>query len=225
MVLSSLEMQALDSISSTHIVPAGTTLARQGDLRRYVYSVTAGALRMVRLLPDGRRQVTGFALPGDFIGLSMAQQHRHDIEALADTSVCRINLEGMKELCLRLPQLQRVLYERACEELDEIREHMVLLARMNPTERLADFLLRLAAQQARCGNSGNILTLQMPRADIADHLGMTVETVSRSLSTLRSRKLIALPETYRVVILDFDGLEELSISNHIRWPEGFNPHK
>jgi CRP/FNR family transcriptional regulator len=215
-------MQALESIASTQIVLAGSTLVRQGDPRRYVYTVTAGAMRVVRLLPDGRRQVTAFALPGNYLSFSQSEYHRYDIEALTDTSLCRFNYDGMVALCTRFPHLEHKLFERACQELDEAREHMVLLARMNPTERLADFLLQLAAQQARCGDSGNILTLPMPRADIADHLGMTVETVSRSLSTLRTRQLIALPETYRVVILDLPGLKALSISYDAREATGTN---
>ena len=81
---------------------------------------------------------------------------------------------------------------------------------MNPTERLADFLLKLAAREARAGNPGPMVALPMPRADIADHLGLTVETVSRCLTSLRNRGLIAMPETYRVEILDFAGLEALN---------------
>ena len=86
---------------------------------------------------------------------------------------------------------------------------MMSLARMNPTERMADFLLRLAEQQVRAGNSGTSIFLPMPRADIADHLGLTVETVSRCLTALRTRGLITLPGTYRVELLDVPGLKAL----------------
>lgn len=208
-VLSTEEIHALDAAAGLQVLQPGAMLARQGDPRRQVFTVTRGALRLVRLSADGRRQVAGFALPGDFVGLSGAATHQHDIEALGETELCRFSLDAMQRLGERFPHLQGKLLERACVELDSAHERMMSLARMNPTERLADFLLTLAARQARSGNPGPSLALPMPRADIADHLGLTVETVSRSLTALRTRGLIALPGTYRVDILDRRGLELL----------------
>ena len=195
-----------------HLVAAGTfgrieALVRQGEPRRHVFTVTRGALRLVRLSADGRRQVAGFAMPGDFVGLSGATVHQHDIEALGPTELCRFGADTLQRLGTQFPRLQNKLLERACIELDSAREQMMSLARMTPTERLADFLLKLGAQQARGGNSGPSIALPMPRADIADHLGLTVETVSRCLTALRARGLIALPGTYRVEILDHAGLQ------------------
>ncbi|KAF1698014.1 Crp/Fnr family transcriptional regulator [Pseudoxanthomonas jiangsuensis] len=204
------EMHALDAVAGVQLLGPGAVLARQGEPRKHVFTVTRGALRLVRLSADGRRQVAGFALPGDFVGLSGAPVHQHDVEALAETELCRFGTDAMARLGVQFPQLQAKLLERACTELDSAREQMMALARMNPTERMADFLLKLAAQQARAGNAGRSISLPMPRADIADHLGLTVETVSRCLTGLRSRGLIALPETYRVEILDFAGLEALN---------------
>ena len=129
----------------------------------------------------------------------------HDIEALAETELCRFGTDAMQRLGTRFPHLQGKLLERACVELDSAREQMMSLARMTPTERVADFLLKLAGRQARTGDPGPSIALPMPRADIADHLGLTVETVSRCLTALRTRGLIALPGTYRVEILDPQG--------------------
>lgn len=208
-VLSHEEMHALDAAASLQVLAPGAVLARQGEQRRHVFTVTRGALRLVRLSADGRRQVAGFALPGDFVGLSGAAVHHNDIEALGETELCRFGLDAMQRLGERFPHLQGKLLERACVELDSAHERMMSLARMNPTERMADFLLTLAARQARAGMPGPSLVLPMPRADIADHLGLTVETVSRCLTALRTRGLIALPGTYRVDILDRRGLETL----------------
>lgn len=209
-VLTHEEMHALDALAGTQVLAPGAVLAHQGDPRRHVYTVTRGALRLVRLSADGRRQVAGFALPGDFVGLSGAAVYQHDIEALGETELCRFGMEAMQRLGTRFPHLQGKLLERACLELDSARDQMMALARMTPTERIADFLLKLAAQQARSGDPAGSVALPMPRADIADHLGLTVETVSRCLTALRTRGLIALPETYRVDILDFAGLEALN---------------
>ena len=207
--LSPEEIQALETVASVQALEPGAVLARQGDTRRHVYTVTRGALRLVRVSADGRRQVAGFALPGDFVGLSGAPTHQHDIEALAATELCRFGADAMQRLGTRYPHLQAKLLERACVELDTAREQMMSLARMTPIERMGDFLLRLAARQARAGNPGPAVALPMPRADIADHLGLTVETVSRSLTALRTRGLIALPGTYVVEILDPAGLTAL----------------
>ena len=203
------EILALETAASVQALESGAVLARQGETRRHVYTVTRGALRLVRVSADGRRQVAGFALPGDFVGLSGAPTHQHDIEALGATELCRFGTGTMQSLGARYPHLQARLLERACVELDTAREQMMSLARMNPTERMADFLLRLAARQARAGNPGPAIALPMPRADIADQLGLTVETVSRCLTALRTRGLIALPGTYLVEILDAEGLRAL----------------
>ena len=208
-VLTPAEVQAMDTVASLQVLEAGAVLARQGEQRRYVYTVVQGALRLVRLSADGRRQVSGFAMPGDFVGLSGAATYPHDIEALAHTELCRIGLDAMQRLGVQFPHLQGKLLERACTELDTAHDRMMSLARMNPTERMADFLLRLAEQQVRAGNSGTSIFLPMPRADIADHLGLTVETVSRCLTALRTRGLITLPGTYRVELLDVPGLKAL----------------
>ena len=206
-VLSREEMRALDASASLLTLEAGAALVRQGEPRRHVFTVTRGALRLARLSADGRRQVAGFALPGDFVGLSGAATHQHDIDALADTELCRFGIDTMHRLGESYPQLRGKLLERACVELDAAHEQMMALARMNPTERVADFLLKLAARQARAGDPGPSVALPMPRADTADHLGLTVETVSRCLTALRTRGLIALPGTYRVEILDAAGLK------------------
>lgn len=207
--LSTDEMSALDASASLQVLAPGAVLVRQGEPRRHVFTVTRGALRLARLSADGRRQVAGFALPGDFVGLSGAPVNQHDIEALGETELCRFSLDTMQRLGEQYPHLQGKLLERACTELDSAHERMMSLARMTPTERMADFLLTLAARQARSGRPGPSIDLPMPRADIADHLGLTVETVSRCLTALRNGGMIALPGTYRVDILDLPRLKTL----------------
>ncbi|NEL41337.1 MAG: cyclic nucleotide-binding domain-containing protein, partial [Xanthomonas perforans] len=135
--------------------------------RHYVYTLTSGALRMVRTLADGRRQVTGFVLPGDYVGLTETPQHRHDIEAIIDSRVCRTPLAQMRQLRERYPQLERKLLQRASMELAAAQDTGLLLARLQPGERLAHFLLRLAARSTQPGASGDTVALPMSRSDIA----------------------------------------------------------
>lgn len=208
--LSCDEVQALENVTTSQPLPLGTTLARSGEPRAYVYTVTEGALRLVRTLADGRRQVNGFVLPGDYLGLSSSDQHRYDIEAIADSRVCRVPMLQMKDLRQRFPHLERKLLQRACQELDAAQDNALALARLQPTEKLADFLLRLAAREARQGHAGNRVSLPMGRGDIADHLGLTMETVSRTFTKLRQQGLIALPQLNLVDILDAGALQKLA---------------
>lgn len=208
--LSPDEVQALERVTVSQPLPLGATLARAGEPRQHVYTLTSGALRLVRTLADGRRQISSFVLPGDYLGLTGSDHHRYDIEAIADSRVCRVALSQMKDLRARYPHLERKLLQRACQELDAAANAALALGRLQPAEKLADFLLRLAAREAPLGGNALRVTLPMGRGDIADHLGLTMETVSRTFTKLRQSGLIALPHLNTVEILDQDGLRELS---------------
>jgi CRP/FNR family transcriptional regulator, anaerobic regulatory protein len=204
------EVQALEQVTTSLSYAAGATVVRTGEPRQAVYTVTSGALRLVRTLADGRRQVVGFVLPGDYVGLSESAKYRNDIEAIADTRVCRVSVAHMLQLREQYPQLERKLLQRACLELDAAQDAALSLARLQPMEKLADFLLKLAARTASQGDPGNKVTLIMGRGDIADHLGLTMETVSRTFTKLRQQGLIALPQLHVVEIRDFAALHRLA---------------
>lgn len=204
------EMAALDQVTQPMRLAAGATLARAGDTRQYVYTLTDGALRLVRTLPDGRRQITGFVLPGDYVGLTETLRHRHDIEAIGESRACRTPLADMRRLRERYPQLERKLMQRTSMELAAAQDAGLLLARLQPSERLAHFLLRLGARGALSGHPTDVVMLPMGRGDIADHLGLTMETVSRTFTKLRQQALIALPQLHKVQILDLPGLQRLA---------------
>ena len=208
--LSAEEVHALEQVTTSYTVDNGATIARAGEDRLHVYTLTSGALRLVRTLADGRRLVSGFVLPGDYVGLSGSDTYRYDIEAIADSRVCRVGVAQMRELRLRYAHLERKLLQRACQELDAAQDSALALARMQPPEKLADFILRLAQRQARHQGNGNRVALAMGRGDIADHLGLTMETVSRTFTKLRQSNLIALPHLSVVDILDRAGLESLA---------------
>lgn len=208
--LSPEEVQALEAVTVSQQVAMGATLARAGEPRQHVYTLTQGALRLVRTLSDGRRQINGFVLPGDYLGLSSSDHHRHDMEAIADSRVCRVSLAHMRDLRSRYPHLERKLLQRACQALDEAQDAALSLARLQPTEKVADFLLRLAARGARLGGDPLRVTLPMGRGDIADHLGLTMETVSRTFTRLRQQALIALPHLNVVELLDEPALQTLA---------------
>lgn len=184
------ETRDLEAAAGKLSLPAGTTLAHEGAPRREVYTVTSGMLRQVRVLADGRRLVAAFLQAGDFIGLTGSLTHRHTIEAITDTALCAFPLQGMRALCERHPELSSGVLDRAFNALDASESNHMALARMTPLERLAGFLLDMAARQQQRGGAQDRVDLPMTRADIADHLGLTVETVSRSFTRLRREEFV-----------------------------------
>lgn len=200
------ETHALEEAAGELALAAGTTLAHEGGPRRDVYTVTRGMLRRVRLLADGRRMVAGFLMPGDFIGFSGAAQYRHTIEAITDSVVCVVPMPAMRRLCERFPELESGMLAQACDELDATRASLMLLARMGPAERLAGFLLDLAERQRLRGGVAQHVDLPMTRADIADHLGLTIETVSRSFTRLRQDGAIAFTDPRAIDLVDLPAL-------------------
>lgn len=200
----------LETLAGDVKLHAGQMLAREGDARRYVFTVTSGALRRFRTLPDGRRLVAGFIMPGDFIGFSIGPKYRHSIEAITDSLLCAVSHKDMETLCGSFPGLEHELYQRACADLDATRNNLMSLARMTPLERLAGFLLDMADKRRRQGQDPAVVVLPMTRTDIADYLGLTVETVSRSFTRLRREALIATDDPHTVQLLDLKKLEALA---------------
>lgn len=184
-VIPSDEAHALEAVGGQVRLAAGGVLAREGDPRREVHTVTSGMMRRTQLLPDGRRFVHAFVLPGDFIGFSSAASYRHTIEAVTESTLCTFSVASVRGLCERYPEFETSLLEQACGELDVAGSYLMALARMTPVERLAAFLLDLSARQHLRGGREHHADLPMTRADIADHLGLTIETVSRSFSRLK----------------------------------------
>jgi CRP/FNR family transcriptional regulator, anaerobic regulatory protein len=202
--------RTLETLAGDVKLHAGQLLAREGDARRYVFTVTSGALRRIRTLPDGRRLVAGFIMPGDYIGFSVGPKYRHSIEAVTDSVLCAVSHKDMESLCGSFPGLEHELYQRACADLDATRHNLMSLARMTPLERLAGFLLEMADKRRRQGQDPALVLLPMTRTDIADYLGLTVETVSRSFTRLRGQGLIATDDPHTVQLLDLKKLEALA---------------
>ncbi|WP_022728667.1 helix-turn-helix domain-containing protein [Fodinicurvata sediminis] len=207
------ELSRLDSITRRHHTPAGATLVREGTPITFAYNITEGAVRLSRLLQDGRRQVMGFLFTGDFIGLTRRNSFTFSAEAITATDSCSFALDDLEKLSDDNPHLRQRLYEMACGELDAAQEQMLLLGRKTAQERVASFLLDVRQRQLRHDSDESCITLPMTRGDIADYLGLTLETVSRSFSRLRQEQIIEVRETYRVALLDFTRLQALSGSS------------
>ena len=204
------ETRFLEEVGGQVRLAAGGVLAREGDPRQEVHTVTSGMMRRTRLLPDGRRFVHAFILPGDFIGFSSAPSYRHTIEAVIESTLCRFSVASVRGLCERFPEFETSVLREACGELDVADSYLMALARMTPVERLAAFLVDLASRQHRRGGREHHVDLPMTRADIGDHLGLTIETVSRSFSRLKQEGALYFEHPHHIELRDPPRLRELA---------------
>ncbi|WP_166039013.1 helix-turn-helix domain-containing protein [Sphingosinicella sp. YJ22] len=183
----------------------------EGDPAKRVFMLTLGALKIYTLLGDGRRQVTGFMFPGDFLGITADDEYAFTIEALMPSELWWFSREAFDRFVAANPSVERELYRMAAHELAAAQQQMVLLGRKTAAERVATFFLNLIRRAERAsGRSETRFDLPMSRLDIADYLGLTKETVSRMLSELRDRRLIRLEAQNRVEVLDRAGLEDMA---------------
>ena len=196
------ELNRLADIVHTHRIEGSQTIFSEGDVAANMFNVTAGSVKIYKLLPDGRRQITGFLFSGDFMGLSVSDRYAYSAETVTTTSVCRFPRRKMDMLMDEFPKLQRRLFRLASNELAAAQDQMLLLGRKTAKEKFASFLVMLAQRAVKRGQRDNPVHVPMSRADIADYLGLTTETVSRTFTQLKSNGTIRLLEGSKVQITD-----------------------
>src|SRR3954454_11990817 len=199
-VLDASELGSLEAIAEDARYDEKKTILLEADPADAVYNITQGTVRLYKLLPDGRRQIVGFLLPGDFMGLALSDHYAFSADAVESVMACRFARGAFSALVDEKPHLLRRLHEAATHELSLAQDHMVLLGRRTADEKVAAFLLGLRDRWRRLGGSLVTLPLPMTRQDIADSLGLTLETVSRTISKFaRSRMLIVVPDGVRLL--------------------------
>lgn len=194
-------------------IPAGALMScprngeifAEGEVAGYVYKVVSGVVRISKLLPDGRRQISAFHLPGDMFGFEIGDIHHCSAEAVVPTKVVAFKWQGLIGAGAST-SLVRELLTRTMIGLRHTQDHLLLLGRKNALERLAAFLLEMADRSG----SAEVLDLAMPRHDIADYLGLTLETVSRMFAELKEMGPIKLESARRVRLLDRDKLKAMA---------------
>lgn len=209
-VLESDELRGFKAIGTTVQLAAGETLFMEGDPPAAVYTLTSGAMRLSKLLSDGRRQIAGFLFGGDFLGLTVEDAHLFTAEAIGDSVVCRFPRARFEAFLEEHPQMERRLFAIAAHELAAARQQLVLLGRKTATEKVVSFLLMLGS---RCRNEGGLadeVAVPMTRTDIADYLGLRIETVSRELTALKTSRLIRLTGTHALRLLDKPRLQAMA---------------
>lgn len=177
----------------------------EGEPAEYLYKVVSGAVRTYRVLNDGRRQIGAFLLPGGMFGLEAGATHATSAEAIADSVVLVIKRSAVVALAERDPDVARQMWTLTAQELGRAQNHMLLLIR-TAQERIAAFLLEMAERAP----DADSVELPMSRQDIADYLGLTIETVSRTLTQLEGEAAIVLATSRRVVLRDRAALTRLN---------------
>lgn len=185
-------------------------LFQEGDPANEVFNLLEGTVKLYKSLPDGRIQITGFLFAGDFMGLASDGHYAYSAEALTDVKVCRFQRRDLLTLFRDFPRLVERLLTIASDELAVAQEQMLLLGRKTAQEKVTTFLLAMAERARRRGLDGRTVTLPMSRNDIADYLGLTVETVSRTMTKLRKRGVIRLPRPQDVILSDAVDLQALA---------------
>lgn len=185
----------------------------EGDDAVLIANVVEGALKLSSQTADGKEQILGLAYPSDFLGRPFGQSTPYGVEALTETLVCVFKQTDFDRFARAHPRLEHKLLERTLAELDRTRRWMLLLGRMNAEQKLAAFLLELSERlaPATCSfdpGAADRITLPLSRQQIADVLGLTIETVSRLFSRLKAENIIDLPSRREVAILQRDMLED-----------------
>ena len=205
------ELVDLDRLARTTNFSGRETLFEQDEPSDLVFNLTAGAVRLYKLLPDGRRQIVGFALPGDFLGLSMSEKNAFTADALTPGSACQFSRSQFSDFLDAKPHLLRRLHSMASHELSLAQDQMVILGRRTAEEKVVAFLMGLRQRWSRINGSMVHVPLPMTRQDIGDFLGLTVETVSRMLTRLaREKAIVIVPDGVR--LLDLPRLEAIAAS-------------
>ena len=198
-------IEAMHMMGATMSFPSETEIFGEGEAADYAYQIVSGGVRTYKVLSDGRRQVGGFYLPGDIFGFEYRDEHTFSAEAITDTKVVVVKRSMLMVLADRDPGISRELLAVTGSELRRVQTRMLLLVK-SAEERVAGFLLEMA-ERAR---SSDIVELPMKRRDIADYLGLTFETVSRTLKSLANAAAIEMSTPRRIVLRNRSALRLLN---------------
>jgi CRP/FNR family transcriptional regulator len=200
------ELTVLDRIGTALAVPENQTIFSEGEPINHAYKIVRGVVRLCKHLPDGRRQIAQFLFPGDYFSFITIGDHGFSAEAVVDLSLLSFSQERIERLCRDNPGLRNRLFKMLSQRVHDIQNHLTIVGRQTAKERVAGFLLLLASRSG----SGRSIDIPMNRQDIADYLSLTMETVSRTLSSLKSAGIIAVLDQHRLELRDMDQLRGLA---------------
>jgi CRP/FNR family transcriptional regulator, anaerobic regulatory protein len=206
------ELTALEQIKYYRSYQAGQTVIWSGDKMDFVASVVTGIATLTQTMEDGRRQMVGLLLPSDFVGRPGRVTAAYDVTATTDLVMCCFRKKPFEDMMVKTPHIAQRLLEMTLDELDAAREWMLLLGRKTAREKIASLLAIIARRDAtlqlKTMQGGSVFELPLTREEMADYLGLTLETVSRQISALKRDGVIALEGKRHVTVTSMDRLLE-----------------
>ena len=199
------DLRALQQIGTKVRFARNTTIFNEGDDAAYTYKIVSGTVRLCKHTSNGRRQIADFLLAGDYFGLLQLGTYSFTAEAITDVVVIAYPQRQIEQLSNTMPSMSRRLLTLLSQRLLGMQDHLVMLGRQAAKERVASFLLLLSERSE--AEEGEAFEVPMSRQDIADYLGLTIETVCRSLSDLKRSHLIEIPNVHQIAIVDREALE------------------
>jgi CRP/FNR family transcriptional regulator len=184
------EPRDLQGLATQVYFRSGRTIFSEGEPSESAFGLSQGVVRLYKLLPDGRRHVVAFALPGDFLGMPLADRHSFSADAIGEVALCKFPRDELTKFIQSSPSMMRRMVEFATRELDMAQDQLLLLGNGSAEERVAMFLVSWRNRLARLSVFSQTVPLPMRRQDIADFLGLKLETISRTLAKLEQKNVI-----------------------------------
>lgn len=212
--LSEQELSDFNRIASQRSFPVGQVIGGDEDI--VFANILSGVVKLTKMLSDGRQQIVGLQFPPDFLGRTFANEAPYFAEAATPVDLCIFRREGFEAMLGRYPGLEHRLFENTLDELDAAREWMLLLGRKTAQEKVASLLLMIADRSPNVGchhsEEFNYVRFSLPltRADLADYLGLTLETVSRQMTKLKTLGVIELEDNREVTVPDVEALRAVA---------------
>ncbi|RFB83328.1 transcriptional regulator [Rhizobium leguminosarum bv. trifolii] len=204
--LSAGELSELGRHSLRRKVDAGCEIIAQGSENSFYSNIMRGVVKLCKVMPDGRQQIVGLQFAPDFVGRPFVRESTLSAEAATDAEICVFPRNLLERMILETRELQRSLHAQALNELDAAREWMLTLGRRTAEEKVASLLHLIAAHAETATTTSTAFDLSLSRAEIADFLGLTIETVSRQLTRLRKSGVIRIENIRHITVPDMDAL-------------------
>ncbi|MBI2720082.1 MAG: Crp/Fnr family transcriptional regulator [Rhizobiales bacterium] len=207
-----VQIRKLSQIAHRKRMVPGQTIISDEEPVDFFANVISGAIKLTKTLPDGRQQIVGLLFAPDFLGRAYSKSNPYSAEAATEVEICCFPNTAFERLASEFPGLQQRLFQHTLDELDAARDWMLLLGRKTAEEKVASFLLMLARRSLMIGcqhtGSASVASFELPltRADMADYLGLTIETVSRQLTRLKTANVIKLHSNRLIAVPDIDRL-------------------
>jgi len=203
------QLKIFSGISTEKEFKDKETVFLQQEDSKHLYNITKGNIKIYKLLSDGRIQIIGFLYPGDFFGSYKKGKYNYSAEAIGDVRLCVFKQEMLDNYLEKNMNLAKELLHMTSHELTLAQDRIGVLGKMKANERVAKFILNISEQRARIGWQNNPVSLPMIRQDIADYLGLTLETVSREITRFKTSNLIKVMNAKQIFIVDKEKLANI----------------